>query len=108
MKYVYPILITELQDEVPFFVSLPDFDRQTQGMSLADAIDMGADLLSSLLIDREDSGTEPPAPSDWYELTKKYPEAMVSLLSADTTACRCLYGSQPSEDKDSPHAEYKI
>ncbi|MDI9468961.1 MAG: hypothetical protein QM296_02015 [Bacillota bacterium] len=95
MKYVYPILITEHQDAVPFLVSLPDFDRQTQGISLSDAIDMGADLLANLLMDCEDSGTEPPAPGDCYELTKNHPEAMVSLLSMDTTAYRRLYGSHP-------------
>lgn len=60
---VFPIVITETDDpKVKYSVYVPDLDRNTQGKDIADAIEMGKDLIGtmSLVEDLPDSNTTLP------------------------------------------------
>ena len=50
MRYTYPVLVIE--DELGGYCTyLNDFDQVTQGDNIAEAIEMGADLLEIMLDD---------------------------------------------------------
>jgi predicted RNase H-like HicB family nuclease len=64
MKAVYPVIITETKDrKIPYLVHVPDFDTQTQGEDLTDAIYMAADAISLKGVTFEDEGKQLPRPS---------------------------------------------
>ena len=62
MKGVYPIVLTP--EEKGFTVYVPDFDINTQGDDLAEAIYMARDAIGLMGIDMEDDGKELPTPTD--------------------------------------------
>ena len=64
-RSVYPIVISKEKDG--YYVSIPDFERATQGQSVADAIMMARDAIGLMGIDMQDDGKELPSP-----YTKKY------------------------------------
>jgi predicted RNase H-like HicB family nuclease len=97
MKIVYPVIIAETEDAVPFLAYSPDFDRMTQGESLADALEMAADLIGMLAADKEDSGEPLPDASSvdaidgekWAaENAPGAKRAVVTLVVADLEAQR--------------------
>ncbi|RVU70257.1 type II toxin-antitoxin system HicB family antitoxin [Lactobacillus xujianguonis] len=60
---VFPIVITTTNDDkIKYSVSLPDLDRDTQGRTVAEPIEMGKDLIGtmSLVEDLPKSNTELP------------------------------------------------
>ena len=60
MKIAYPIILTPA--EHGFVVYVPDLDINTEGDSIANAIEMAADAISLWGITRQDMGKEiPPA-----------------------------------------------
>jgi len=61
MKKAYPILLTP--EETGFTVYVPDFDINTQGENLTDAIEMARDAISLMGVDMEDDGKTLPIPS---------------------------------------------
>ena len=62
MKGVYPIILTP--EEKGFTVYIPDFDINTQGDDLAEAIYMARDAIGLMGIDMEDDGKDLPTPTD--------------------------------------------
>ena len=54
MKAVYPVVFTKLSDG--YMAYIPDFDSNTQGDSLAEAIEMARDVIGMMGIDKEDDG----------------------------------------------------
>jgi predicted RNase H-like HicB family nuclease len=76
MKYTYPIVITHEPDSgsntPQYIVRIPDFDALTQGESITDAIEMGQDLLSILVVQYEDERRELPEVSSFTDLSEKY------------------------------------
>ena len=58
MKHVYPIILKPVEDG--YVVNVPDFDIDTQGSSLPDAIDMARDAIALIGCDREDDGKALP------------------------------------------------
>ena len=62
MKAVYPVIFTNLGDG--FIVHVPDFEINTQGESLAEAIEMVRDAIGIMGIDMEDEGKQLPCASD--------------------------------------------
>lgn len=63
MRKAYPIIITKVNDVVPFSVYIPDFDAYTQGEDIADAINMARDLIGLTgLAMTEDFHQEIPLP----------------------------------------------
>ena len=60
MKDSYPIVLTP--DENGYTVFIPDFDINTQGYNLTEAIEMARDAIGLMGIDLEDDGKEIPKP----------------------------------------------
>lgn len=58
MKRVYPIVLTP--DKCGFAVYIPDFEANTQGGDLAEAIEMARDAIGLMGIDMEDDKKELP------------------------------------------------
>lgn len=62
MKQAYPIILTPA--EAGYVVYVPDFDINTEGRSVAEAIEMAADAISAGGLALQDLGREIPAPSE--------------------------------------------
>ena len=92
MRYIFPIIITFTRQvsEPQYLVHLPDFDAMTQGLSLADAIEMGEDLACILALRYEEEGQPVPEASLLEDLARKNPESIVALVVADTDEYRKL------------------
>ena len=78
-RSVYPIIISKEKDG--YYVSIPDFERATQGQSVADAITMARDAIGLMGIDMQDDGKELPSP-----YTKTYETVdgdIVTLVDVD-------------------------
>nr|DAP31251.1 MAG TPA: hypothetical protein [Caudoviricetes sp.] len=64
MKHVYPIIITPPeQGEKDYLVYVPDFDINTEGTSLDDALFMARDAIGLVGICMEDDGKQIPEPA---------------------------------------------
>ncbi|HOQ38238.1 MAG TPA: type II toxin-antitoxin system HicB family antitoxin [Acetivibrio sp.] len=61
MKEAYPVVITKENDG--YFASIPDFNIDTQGTSVVNAIAMARDAIGLMGIDLEDDGKEIPKPN---------------------------------------------
>ena len=66
MKYAYPIFLTNTKNG--FSVRIPDFDANTEGDTIADAMEMARDAIGLLGIDMEDDKKDIPLPSDLRDL----------------------------------------
>ncbi|HHX19701.1 MAG TPA: HicB family protein [Clostridiaceae bacterium] len=98
MKYTYPIVITHEPDsssKAPYIVRIPDFDALTQGESITDAIEMGQDLLSILVVQYEDEKRELPEASPFADLSEQFRGSVVSLVIADSDHYRQMHQSKP-------------
>lgn len=62
MKNTYPIILTP--ENEGYSVYVPDFDCNTQGDNLAEAIDMGKDVIEMTGVYYQDEGKEIPSASD--------------------------------------------
>jgi predicted RNase H-like HicB family nuclease len=64
MKTVYTAIITKTTDEkMPYLVYVPDFDVNTEGADLADALYMAEDIISLVGVQRTDRGEILPEPT---------------------------------------------
>lgn len=61
MKNSYPIILTP--DKIGYTVYIPDFDANTQGDTLTEAIEMARDAIGLMGIDMEDDKKTLPVPS---------------------------------------------
>lgn len=61
MKNAYPIVITP--DKEGYVVYIPDFDTNTEGNNMAEAMEMARDAIGLLGIDMEDDGIIIPEPT---------------------------------------------
>lgn len=80
MKNSYPIILTP--EEKGFVVYIPDFNINTQGDSLTEAIEMARDAIGLMGIDLEDDGKLLPAASSVKELKTEINE-IISLVDVD-------------------------
>ena len=80
MKAVYPVVFTKLSDG--YMAYIPDFDSNTQGDSLAEAIEMARDVIGMMGIDKEDDGLEIQKPSEASSIQYKENE-FVSMVDID-------------------------
>lgn len=62
MKRVYPVIFTQLSDG--YAVHVPDWEIDTQGDDMAEAIAMARDAIGIMGIEFEDKGKELPVASD--------------------------------------------
>ena len=94
MKYAYPAILTYDSEENCYYVNFPDIENcYTDGKTLPEAIEMGADALTLMLCQMEDDGETIPEASDTNSI-KAGPGETVSLIFADTTEYRRLYDNK--------------
>lgn len=81
MKNSYPIILTP--DGDGYVVYIPDFDINTQGYSLTEAIEMARDAIGLVGIDMEDDGKTLPKPSRLHDVTGENADDVVTLVDVD-------------------------
>ncbi|MBQ7784126.1 MAG: type II toxin-antitoxin system HicB family antitoxin [Oscillospiraceae bacterium] len=69
MKKCYPIILTELDDKSGYLVYVPDFDINTSGSDLANALEMARDAIELCGITYEDNKEPVPAPSELKDVS---------------------------------------
>lgn len=80
MKNTYPI--TLIPDEFGYLVFIPDFNINTQGKDITEAIEMARDAIGIMGIDYEDDGKPIPAPSDIHQISVSGNE-ILTLVDVD-------------------------
>lgn len=85
MKRVYPTVFTKLDTGYAAFV--PDMEIDTQGDSLAEAIEMARDAIGIIGIDMQDDNKEVP-PASRMEEVKHEKGEIVSMVDIDFAAYR--------------------
>ena len=86
MKEAYPIVISPADGG--YIVYIPDFDINTEGNSLTDAIEMARDAIGIMGIVMEDDKEVLPAPSEMSTVTKETKNDIVTLVDVDFTEYR--------------------
>ncbi len=82
MKTAYPIIMTQGKEFIVVFV--PDFNINTEGKDIADAIEMARDAIGIVGIDMQDDGEELPRASDLADIQAKASAGdIVSLVDVD-------------------------
>lgn len=80
MKRAYPIVL--IPEKVGFTVYIPDFDINTEGKDLADAMEMARDAIGLMGIDMEDDHKPLPLPRELCDAVKGEND-LVSLVDVD-------------------------
>ena len=87
MKKAYPIVMTRGKKFIVVFV--PDFNINTQGTDISDAMEMARDAIGLIGIDMQDDGETLPDASDMAEVQAKAPSgSIVSLVDVDFSEYR--------------------
>ena len=82
MKNAYPIVMTQGEKFIAVFI--PDFNINTQGKDIPEAIEMARDAIGVIGIDMEDDGEALPEPSDFEKIrTEIQPNDIISLVDVD-------------------------
>ena len=85
MKNSYPVILTP--DEPGYIVYIPDFDINTEGNNLTEAIEMARDAIGIVGIDMEDEKKALPEPSQIKNI-KSNKNDIVTLVDVDFTSYR--------------------
>ena len=87
MKRAYPIIMTQGKEFIIVFI--PDFNINTQGKNVPEAIEMARDAIGLMGIDMQDSGETLPEASSIENIQKEVSkDAIVSLVDIDFTEYR--------------------
>lgn len=87
MKNAYPIVMTKGKEFIVVYI--PDFDINTQGKDIPDAIEMARDAIGIMGIDMQDDGEALPEASSLTDIQANAPsESVVSLVDVDFTEYR--------------------
>lgn len=87
MKNSYPIILTP-DKENGYVVFIPDFNINTEGNTLTEAIEMARDAIGLMGIDMVDDNEEIPIPSALEDIKKKTESDIISLVDVDFTEYR--------------------
>lgn len=85
MRNAYPIVISKTDDG--YFVTIPDFEINTQGEDVADAMVMARDAIELMGITWEDDGKPLPKPGT-IKAEKEFDDDIITLVDVDFTAYR--------------------
>jgi predicted RNase H-like HicB family nuclease len=85
MKVIYPAVFTKTKKG--YVVSIPDIPINTQGIDMAEAIDMARDAMGLMGIDMEDDKKPFPEPTPIDEVKHEKGD-IVSLVDVDLTDYR--------------------
>lgn len=86
MKNSYPIILTP--DEIGYVVYIPDFNINTEGDTLTEAIEMARDAIGLMGIDMEDDKKALPEPTEIGSVVKETENDIVTLVDVDFTEYR--------------------
>ncbi|MCX4267906.1 MAG: type II toxin-antitoxin system HicB family antitoxin [Lachnospiraceae bacterium] len=86
MKKAYPIIL--LQRETFILVYVPDFEINTQGETIVEAIEMARDAIGVVGIDIEDDGESLPEPTIISEVKTNMETDIVTLVDVDFSEYR--------------------
>lgn len=82
MKTAYPIVMTQGKEFMVVYI--PDFNINTQGKDIPEAIAMARDAIGVMGIDMQDDGEKLPKASSIEDVRgKASPDAVVSLVDVD-------------------------
>ncbi|MDD3305557.1 MULTISPECIES: type II toxin-antitoxin system HicB family antitoxin [Acetobacterium] len=85
MRIAYPVVISKTDDG--YFVTIPDFEINTQGEDVADAMFMARDAIELMGITFEDDGKPLPKPGT-VKAEKEFDDDIITLVDVDFTAYR--------------------
>lgn len=85
MRSAYPVVISKADDG--YFVTIPDFEINTQGEDVADAMVMARDAIELMGITFEDDGKPLPKPGT-VKAEKEFDDDIITLVDVDFTAYR--------------------
>ena len=88
MKNTYPIIISPGVEYM--VVSIPDFNINTQGKDITEAIEMARDAIGIVGIDMEDEGEELPTPTELNLINRDNIEDIVTLVDVDFDKYRMM------------------
>lgn len=86
MKNAYPIVLTP--DDVGYVVYIPDFNINTEGDTLTEAIEMARDAIGLMGIDMEDDKKELPQPTAVSDVKTESKSDIVTLVDVDFSEYR--------------------
>ncbi|MCC8156338.1 MAG: type II toxin-antitoxin system HicB family antitoxin [Oscillospiraceae bacterium] len=86
MKNSYPVVLSP--DKVGYMVFVPDFNINTEGDSLTEAIEMARDAIGLMGIDMEDDKKTIPSPSAVDSIITEGAGDVVTLVDVDFTEYR--------------------
>lgn len=86
MKNSYPIVLTP--DQTGYVVYIPDFDINTEGETLTEAIEMARDAIGLMGIDMEDDKKTLPVPTPISKVKKMTADDILSLVDVNFTEYR--------------------
>lgn len=87
MKNAYPIVMTQGKEFIVVFI--PDFNINTQGKDVPEAIEMARDAIGLMGIDMQDDGEALPKASNFADIQAGAPSgSIVSLVDVDFTEYR--------------------
>jgi len=81
MKKAYPVILSKKEDFILVYV--PDFEINSQGESIADAIEMARDAIGIVGIDMEDDGESLPEPTAFTEVKTDLKSDIVTFVDVD-------------------------
>ncbi len=81
MKTAYPIVL--ISEKKGYTVFIPDFNINTEGSNLTEAIEMARDAIGLMGIDMEDDKKALPQASEIKEVSAKYSSDIVTLVDVD-------------------------
>ncbi len=81
MKEAYPVILTKGKKLTVAYV--PDFEINTQGTDVTDAIEMARDAIGLIGIDMEDEHEELPNPTELSAIKAESEGAVVTLVDVD-------------------------
>lgn len=81
MKKAYPVILTKGKKFIVVYV--PDFEINTQGKDVADAIEMARDAIGIMGIDMEDENEKLPEPTEIAEIRVESETDIVTLVDVD-------------------------
>ena len=86
MKKAYPVILS--QRETFILVYVPDFEINTQGETIVEAIEMARDAIGVVGIDMEDDGESLPEPTVISKVKAEVETDIVSLVDVDFSEYR--------------------
>ena len=82
MKNAYPVVMTHGKEFIVVFV--PDFNINTQGKDIPEAIEMARDAIGLMGVDIQDDGEALPLASNYADVQAEAPiGSIVSLVDVD-------------------------